>query len=260
MLQQASFTPSTMEVDLIDSQKTLLAMRPTLLSILTREAKKEKLFYKISAIDAASRVFEAWSADDQFHALATTTLERLVKDEGETSMDHDGIGHQKPKSPERVSFEETALESLGRAFPVHFPTDPECLAKTNASVDALAERMGEKHVWKIQLAALKGMHLVVKKSWVLGGESVGDAGQSSMDVESFLKRVVGPICFNLGNKKYVAIRKCAVDILDKIFENESCRKKFRETLKTFQKPLTDMSSDVNIELQKKSEELLKLIT
>ena len=58
----------------------------------------------------------------------------------------------------------------------------------------------------------------------------------------------------------VAIRKCAVDILDKIFKNESCLNKFKATLANFLKPLTEMNSDVNVELQKKSDELLKMIS
>jgi len=263
----ASFSsPSTsMEVDLTDSEKALLSMRPTLLSILVREAKKEKLSYKISAVDAAARVFEAWTADEQFQPLASTILERLVKDEEEenenrdgNAMDHDGLvgGHQKPKSAERVSFEEIALESLGRAFPTKRPANADCLIKTKATFETLAERMGEKHVWKIQLAALKGLQLVVNRSWVLEG-GVGDA---SRPVEEFLNLVVEPICLNLANKKYVAIRKCAVDILDKIFREETCLKKFKEILSPFKKPLSDMNNDVNIELQKKSCELLKLIS
>ena len=265
-----------MEVDLNDSDRQLHSMRASLLSILTREAKKEKLSYKIVAIDAAARVFEAWKADDQFDSLATTILERLVKDEdddekgensvnGSTAMDHDGIHHPKTKSPERIRFEEAALESLGRAFPHRRPASVESIAKTKETIAILVDRMGVAHVWKLHLAALKGMNLVVQRSWML--QTCGDNGDSKMttvdDAKEFLNSVLAPICRNLANKKYVAIRKCAVEILDKIFNNDKGGLSvgdFKDTFAVARQPLADMRSDANVELQKKSAELLNLLS
>jgi len=272
----AKFQTSTMEVDLNDSERQLHSMRASLLSILTREAKKEKLSYKIVAIDAAARVFEAWKADDQFDSLATTILERLVKDEdddekgencvnGSTAMDHDGINHPKTKSPERIRFEEAALESLGRAFPHRRPASVESIAKTKETIAILVDRMGVAHVWKLHLAALKGMNLVVQRSWML--QTGGDNGDSKMttvdDAKGFLNSVLAPICRNLANKKYVAIRKCAVEILDKIFNNDKgglTVGDFKDAFAVARQPLADMRSDANVELQKKSAELLNLLS
>ena len=252
-----------MEVDQTEPEKRLRSLRPSLLSILTREAKKEKLAYKIAAIDAAARVFEAWRAHDQFLPLAATTLERLTKSEddddaencanGGNAMDHDGLQHPpKTKSAERIRFEEVALESLGRAFPDERPTDADALRVTQETVDVLAERMGVAHVWKIQLAALKGTLLVVKHAWLLG------SGRTA-EVETVLKALLAPVCHHLANKKYVALRKTAVDVLDQVLNGRLCLSAHADVLAVAWTPLAEMGTDANVELQKKSGELLRLL-
>ena len=238
--------------------------------------------YKTAAVDAAARVFEAWGAGDaEFTELATTVLARLLKDEDDDgekpvngnggSMDHDGLHHPKAKSPERVRFEEVALESLGRAVPVARPADAsEAAAKAREAIAVLAGRMGEAHVWKIQLAALKGMLFVVRRKWVLGDDvdaaaatsttTPASAAKSQDNVEEFLKLVVPPVCLNLTNKKYVAVRKCAVDILDEILASATCVGRFKTALAAARQPLAEMRTDVNVELQKKSASLLDLLS
>ena len=289
-LQDKFKLSSTKDADAVDpassstssssSSSTLSPLRPSLLSILTREAKKEKLSYKTASVDAAARVFEAWSAGDaEFTELATTVSARLLKDEDDEEkqvngnggpMDHDGLHHHpKTKSPERVRFEEVALESLGRALPVVRPADASAAAdKAREAIAILAGRMGEAHVWKIQLAALKGMLFVVRRKWVLGDDEEAavtsaaavTAAVKSHDVEEFLKLVIPPVCLNLTNKKYVAVRKCAVDILDEILASATCVGRFKTALAAARQPLAEMRTDVNVELQKKSASLLDLLS
>ena len=110
------------------------------------------------------------------------------------------------------------------------------------------------------MAALKGMHLLVRRSWALEGDRAAEPTSESSDVESFLKTVLAPVCHNLTNKKYVAIRKCAVDVLDTILRSGLRVGEFKEILTVTRQPLIDMRSDANVELQKKSGELLDLMS
>ncbi|KAL5016584.1 hypothetical protein ScPMuIL_006173 [Solemya velum] len=222
---------------------------------VTRECKKEKLDYKLRAIECLGHVLEAHSID-RFQELWEIVHPVLDGDEKngkkETSDDDDKKPQQKHKQLECY------YEALGQSWPKFYQHKVKLYQEKFCT---LLMKALPTSPWKIQVVILKATHKFLERLCAFQDKEKFD--QYTHDSMSVIQKSLASVLPCLGNMKYTVIRaealaviELAVNKLTGLGRMENLSPETRETLIT---GLSSLDSDSSPELKDKSSDLKKLL-
>ncbi|XP_033121432.1 proteasome adapter and scaffold protein ECM29-like isoform X2 [Anneissia japonica] len=190
-----------------DTSTEQLTMQEILLALL-KECKKEKISYKVEALQCISTILLAHDID-RFAELADILYPVIDKTKKKDGDEEEEEEEDREAQEEQLVLEENAYECLGKAWP-----------KARQTQDAHHERFCgfmcagvEISTFKIQVSILKAMSQFLDRLVYL------QADLSSEDraiLNSILEKIIPVLCSRLGIIKYVAIRRSAVKIIDNL--------------------------------------------
>ncbi|XP_071952576.1 proteasome adapter and scaffold protein ECM29-like [Antedon mediterranea] len=177
-----------------------------ILAALLKECKKEKVSYKVEALQCMSTILLTHDID-RFADLAEILYPVIDKTKKEDDDEEEEEEEDREAQEEQLILEEFAYESLGKAWP-----------KTRHTQEIQHERFCglmcagvEISTFKIQVHILKAMSQFLQRLVYLQGNL---SSEDEVVLSSILIKIVPVLCSRLAIIKYVAIRRSAVKIID----------------------------------------------
>ncbi|XP_038067101.1 proteasome adapter and scaffold protein ECM29-like [Patiria miniata] len=229
--------------------------QPTMETILTavfKECKKERIDYKIAALECLSSVLEAHGID-RFEELSQILFPIVSKDKKDDSDDSDEES-VRSRQDQKLKLQECAYESLGKAWPRERQTQ-------DLFHQDLCRYLSEglqASTFKMQVTILKALGLFLDRLMFL---SPGIDNIESKFLSSILIRIIPDLCRCLGIVKYVAIRRQALTILEnlvtKLKDINQIALLSADMLSNLEDALLGMTSDSEPSLKDRSRQLRK---
>ncbi|XP_022097180.1 proteasome-associated protein ECM29 homolog [Acanthaster planci] len=229
--------------------------QPTMDVVLTavfKECKKERIDYKMTALECLSSILEAHGID-RFEELSRILFPIVSKDKDDEDSDEES---DRSRQDQKLQLQECAYESLGKAWPRERQTQ-------DLFHQELCRYFSEglqTSTFKTQVTILKSLDLFFERLMFL------DPGISNMDckfLSSILIRIVPDLCRCLGVVKYVAIRRQALTVLEnlvtKLKDISQMALLNADMLSNLEDSLLGMTSDSEPSLKDRSRQLRKAL-
>jgi len=180
----------------------------TVLEAVIKECRKEKVSYKMSALQCIGPILETHKIDrySEIHAILDPMLirtegEELKKDKYDVTRDM------------WLEFEATAYECIGEAWPTNKQTQVE-------HEETLLNRFCSelpRSVWKIQLNILKCLNKLLTRTHLLRDKS-NMVESESEQVDKLVSVIVPPVSDCLCNVKYSSVRGESLKLLTLLYD------------------------------------------
>ncbi|XP_033636669.1 proteasome adapter and scaffold protein ECM29-like [Asterias rubens] len=228
--------------------------QPTIETVLTavfRESKKERIDYKIVALQCLSSILQAHNID-RFKDVTDILFPLLSKEKKDDSDSDDE--NDRERQDAKLKLQECAYESLGKAWLRERLTQD---LYHQEFCRYLSDGL-QNSTFKVQVTILKSLGLFLDRLMFL----VPDISDIDCKfVSSILLRIIPDLCKCLGIVKYIAIRREALNILEKLVTKLKEINQFvllnEEMLETLHDALIGMSTDTDLSLKDRSRQLRK---
>ncbi|XP_063962407.1 proteasome adapter and scaffold protein ECM29-like isoform X1 [Lytechinus pictus] len=235
----------------IENQPTM----DTVLNALFKESRKERVDYKMAALDCLASVLQAHEAD-RFKELTDILYPIISKKKSEDGSDEEDVT-DRAQQDMKLKLKECAFINLGLAWPSSEDTQE---AESFKVCQVLCEGL-EGSTFKIQLAIVKSLHLFLKRIHMLQVESLTEDELARLS--AILEMFFPAIYKMLGIVKYAAIRKESLAVLEylmpKLAESSRLSVLTSHQSKLLQEGMSKVTSDADPAVRERAANLKKFI-
>ncbi|XP_030852041.1 proteasome adapter and scaffold protein ECM29-like [Strongylocentrotus purpuratus] len=227
----------------------------TVLNALFKESRKERVDYKMAALDCLASVLQAHEAD-RFKELTDILYSIISKEKSDDDSDEEDVT-DRARQDEKLKLKECTFINLGLAWPSQRETQE---AEASKLCEVLCEGL-DGSTFKIQLAIVKSLHIFLQRIYLLQLEILTEDGLARLS--SILETFVPAIYKMLGIVKYASIRKESLAILEflmpKLAESTRLSVLTSQQSKQLQEGLSKVTSDADPAVRERAANLKKLI-
>jgi len=220
-----------------------------ILNALLKECRKEKVEYKIIALESTGTVLNELKVD-KFKEIYEIVEDYLPKPEteenGENGNDKDDKEEEEEGSGKKLDLQHGVLNCLGSSWPDNPKTTETFIGKVMEQLELVAKNTTRKN----QLALVKCLGNILK-NWSLTADSVTDE-ESRMVCELFFSKLAAIIATLLFIPKYAQLRTETLQILSQAIKLLVEFKTFgfgnlfkNEVIKSLDGVIKDLGSDPN---------------
>nr|XP_054765332.1 proteasome adapter and scaffold protein ECM29-like [Lytechinus pictus] len=235
----------------IENQPTM----DTVLNALFKESRKERVDYKMAALDCLASVLQAHEAD-RFKELTDILYPIISKKKSEDGSDEEDVT-DRAQQDMKLKLKECAFINLGLAWPSSEDTQE---AESFKFCQVLCEGL-EGSTFKIQLAIVKSLHRFLQRIHLLQMESLTE--DELVRLSAVLEMFFPAIYKMLGIVKYAAIRKESLAVLEylmpKLAESSRLSVLTSPQSKLLQEGMSKVTSDADPAVRERAAILKKFI-